>query len=131
MKLVDADAVIRKQRESMESLYAKSIPELMDHIGIDDGAMVYMLALENYAKTKQWYHYLKAVLEGASEVDTQPVVHGKWLNAGDWALAKCSECGEVYDASDEPCEKHFKLFGQSYRYCPNCGAKMDEGAIDG
>lgn len=127
MKLIDADEVIRKQRKSMECLHAKSIPEMVDHIGIDDDAIAYMLALENYAKVKQWYHYIKSVLDSAPEVDAQPVKHGKWLNAGgDWTLAMCSECGEEYDVSDEPCEKHFKLFGQFYRFCPGCGSKMDK-----
>lgn len=75
--------------------------------------------------------YDKAINEAYDRIsrepaaDVAPVGHGKWLNAGDWALAECSECGEVYDVSDNPCEEHFKLFGQFYRYCPNCGAKMD------
>ena len=61
-----------------------------------------------------------------AEVDAQPVKHGKWLNAGgDWTLATCSECGEEYDVSDEPCEEHFGLFEKFYRFCPGCGAKMD------
>lgn len=49
-------------------------------------------------------------------IDKMPVIHGKYLNAGgDWTFAMCNECGE-----------HFAQFGKFYRFCPNCGAKMDE-----
>lgn len=44
----------------------------------------------------------------------EPVRHGHWLSIGNTALAAC-QCGYITDRY------------KTYRYCPNCGAKMDEG----
>ena len=47
--------------------------------------------------------------------DVAPVVHGKWGDNGiaGSMLVKCSVCG-------------FDCGANSFSYCPNCGAKMDE-----
>ena len=69
---------------------------------------------------------LKA-LEVEHEADAAPVVRGEWVNfAGDFQTAECNKCGELYDASDHADEKHFAAFKQFYKYCPNCGAKMED-----
>lgn len=52
--------------------------------------------------------------------DVDPVRHGRWVPfhseaAGD--IQYCSACEIGFDAKTD--------------YCPNCGAKMDGGAIDG
>lgn len=58
-------------------------------------------------------------LNNAPTVDAVPVRHGKWLpeNRAMDAYWVCSCCGF-------PSEAHgaFKI----YKYCPNCGARMDE-----
>lgn len=57
-----------------------------------------------------------------------PVVHGEWLNTdGDYTSAACSICKTEYEvATEEEAEKGlWDAFICSYRYCPNCGAKMD------
>ena len=48
--------------------------------------------------------------------DVAPVVHGRWLY------------GDYYDIGDvcSECDWDSKMIHPSYRYCPNCGAKMDE-----
>lgn len=50
-------------------------------------------------------------------VDAAPVVHGEWrldlYTAKYGNPYRCSECKEEY--------------GDTYNYCPNCGAKMDGG----
>lgn len=62
------------------------------------------------------------------EIDTmpaanvQPVKHGKWeyyKNNGIFDTHKCTLCGEKYEMymDIEPTTK--------YKYCPNCGARMD------
>lgn len=56
--------------------------------------------------------------------DVVPVVHGKWIesanfDAGFWVCSKCRFVSEAIAAH--------KLYG----YCPNCGAKMDGGTVDG
>lgn len=48
--------------------------------------------------------------------DVAPVVHGRWtITKGMLENAVCSNCGI-----------HFQSYYEAYRYCPNCGAKMDE-----
>lgn len=61
-------------------------------------------------------------IKEAPTVDAEPVRHGRWVKkdphcAGLACLWNCSECGEESD-------------DEGYRYCPNCGAKM-EGGEDG
>lgn len=63
--------------------------------------------------------------------DVAPVVHGHWIPISDGAWAECNECGEGYDVSDNGAMTVFKLFCDFYKYCPNCGAKMDGGDPDG
>ena len=62
-------------------------------------------------------------------IDAVPVVHGRWEETGKVFVhsmydlfTKCSRCsfGHVRNEYQEP-----------YRYCPNCGAKMDGGADNG
>ena len=54
-------------------------------------------------------------LDEAPTVEAEPVVHGRWIEGK--SLEKCSICGK-------------KGFPE-WRYCPNCGAKMDGGNEDG
>lgn len=65
-----------------------------------------------------WMKYLK---EDAADV--APVVHGRWIEDHDYL--KCPECSVMvkwdfifYDIGN-------------WNYCPNCGAKMDGGDLDG
>lgn len=48
--------------------------------------------------------------------DVAPVVHGRWLY------------GDYYDIGDvcSECDWDSQITHPSYRYCPNCGAKMDK-----
>lgn len=48
--------------------------------------------------------------------DVAPVVHGRWLY------------GDYYDIGDvcSECDWDSQMTYPSYRYCPNCGARMDE-----
>ena len=65
--------------------------------------------------------------------DVVPVVRGKWLNIdGDYTFASCSICSEDYEvATEEEAERGlWGAFLSAYRYCPNCGAKMDEVSGD-
>ena len=48
--------------------------------------------------------------------DVAPVVHGKWtITMRLVENAVCSNCG-----------RYFQSYYEAYRYCPNCGAKMDK-----
>lgn len=52
------------------------------------------------------------VVDNCSSVDVAPVVHGRWIRAFDDEWQRCSVCN---------------ILGHSVaKFCPNCGAKMDE-----
>lgn len=70
----------------------------------------------------------KQLLKSVPAADVQPVRHGRWLEVKGFTGVEafgykeecvdgfvCSICGGEVDVS----EGHF-------RYCPNCGAKMEE-----
>ena len=71
----------------------------------------------------EYDHYTSGFDEAVTRVenfpaaaDVAPVQHGKWLYGGYYDIGDvCSECD--WDS---------KMTHPSYRYCPNCGAKMDE-----
>ena len=64
------------------------------------------------------YDDIEAAINNASTVDAVPVVHGLWIDENpDDSLdprMRCSVCTGV----ESPLIK--------WRYCPNCGAKMDD-----
>ena len=67
------------------------------------------------------YGYVDAKqIVDAPTVDAVEVVHGRWVDNGacgyKWAFY-CSKCGYI---DGYP-------FNDRHNYCPNCGAKMDEG----
>lgn len=57
--------------------------------------------------------------------DVVSVVHGRWERDadGDWYCTNCDEVVAICESGRE----------RTYRkpYCPNCGAKMDGGVVDG
>ena len=69
----------------------------------------------------------KEEIDQMPTVDAVPVRHGKFIGTEYDGYAdgypvyyewKCSECGCVFE-DEEP----------TYKYCPNCGARMDEDGI--
>ena len=65
-----------------------------------------------------------SLVQKAPVVDAVPVVHGRWERENirpKSYLRVCSACGKVAYFCGEGC---------SYKYCPNCGAKMDGGASE-
>ena len=62
--------------------------------------------------------------------DVAPVRRGEWLDLrGDYQTAKCSFCASQYEVTfcEESNGMLFDCFKRSYKYCPNCGAKMEVG----
>ena len=63
---------------------------------------------------------LLAAIDTIPAADVAPVVHGQWaVKEGLIENAICSKCG-----------RHFQSYYEAYRFCPNCGAKMDGGDSD-
>lgn len=78
----------------------------------------------SYCAPELWQdeEYVKAKIMKHPTVDAAPVVHGHWV-PDTWrgndvmsggSMATCSECGRGW------------LDTRRMRFCPNCGAKMDE-----
>lgn len=60
-------------------------------------------------------------IKNAPTIEAEPVRHGYWENANgrpNTYIRKCSVCGK---------EAYFCGRGCSYKFCPNCGCKMDKG----
>ena len=56
------------------------------------------------------------VIDAIPTAEVAPVVHGRWEKSG--SLLECQYCGEIYSQLGGNS-------GKSWKYCPNCGAKMD------
>lgn len=85
MRLIEADAVVEKQRSIMKTLYGGSIETLKEHMDIDDGYSVPIHTMESYSKAKQFYFGLKGILERTQTVDAVPVVRRR----------DCKHCREL------------------------------------
>lgn len=60
--------------------------------------------------------------------DVAPVVHGRWIDIyGCFETAECSRCHSQFEVTfdEEANGALWDGFNQFYRFCPNCGAKMD------
>ncbi len=67
---------------------------------------------------------MQDLIDNAPTVDAEPLRHGKWIAVDDEymdeTLYKCSECHEDFVTIDGMPAQNL------YKYCPNCGAKMQE-----
>lgn len=67
---------------------------------------------------------LKEVFSNQTETDVAPVRHGRWIDErskqGYGMTTRCSACGERSGIGGIESNRHKP-------FCPNCGAKMDEG----
>lgn len=68
---------------------------------------------------------LYSIVLNVIRIDAQPVKHGRFVfEKGDYINTvdgyRCTSCGETY---------HTKVpYFSEYKFCPNCGAKMDGDA---
>lgn len=70
----------------------------------------------------------KRMLADMPAADVAPVRRGHWLDlCGDYQTAKCSFCASQYEVTfgEESNGMLFDGFKRFYKYCPNCGAKME------
>lgn len=75
---------------------------------------------ENWGITRGEYKLINSVLFEFPTVDAVPARHGKWYELATYEGCevdlRCSNCGATVSG-----------FVQNYKYCPYCGARMDEG----
>lgn len=97
MRLISADAL-------RETMYHEAFETDTDMQKWDSGCWIRYKMFEN-------------ALENAPTIDAEPVKHGKWI----WeeCVYKCSECshkayGNILECMDG-----------TYKYCPNCGARLE------
>ena len=110
MRLIDADVLLEK----FADLEATALDMCRRHMYDDDLTMWRRWSVILVERTAYKYDAFNA-----PTIDAVPAKHGKWINRWSgcgsvWLEQSCSECGLTFE--DEPHE---------YKYCPNCGAKMD------
>lgn len=80
-------------------------------------------ALLKILKTATHFELMDAI-EDAPAADVAPVVRGRWEKSEcDWFelhVIKCSVCHEEWCFEEEG-----DVVAMHYKYCPNCGAKME------
>ena len=105
MRLIDADALMI-QYERIDWYSVSKRGGLMRGATSEDNPVIH-------------YYDGEEVIKNAPTIEAEPVRHGYWENANGRPktyIRKCSVCGK---------EAYFCGRGCSYKFCPNCGAKMD------
>lgn len=131
MRLVDADALVKELSGKYIIVPADEAARgVADFMGIqirqaiNNAPTVDAVPLEDYRSMEQTVHKLAQAL-----AEAEPVKHGRWINErvhnlhnGEQRNAReCSECGAIYFIYDMA-----NAIDEVPRYCPNCGARMDE-----
>ena len=126
MRLIDEDALkeyCAKAADVSKGLYET----VMDKIGHGESAESAIGAMAWFMQRERMYRH-----EIPSVIDAFEKEHGgksgTWVNTlGNYQVAECSECESWFEVCGEenPTQEIFNEFGKSYRFCPNCGAKMD------
>lgn len=92
------------------------------YINRDDVAQMLIEGILEDNSSPQYAEYIRLLVYSVPSADVAPVWHGKWIHPTEYGLNLpehyCSECG-TWEYSDT-----------ESKYCPNCGAKMDEGEND-
>ena len=73
------------------------------------------------------WNYYKHCIEAVPAADVVEVRHGRWIFT-EYEFFTCSVCGESYynGAESTAQAESYLNSGHTYKYCPNCGARMDK-----
>ena len=94
--------------------FPATVEEFMEQYKITDTEQVYTNGIELVPifRMKQWFEHQ------TTTADVIPIVHSEWVLGGyDDMYYICKRCGHKQS------EYYHK---PTAKYCPNCGAKMDE-----
>lgn len=102
MRLIDADDLMKKY----ELIHWYSVSKsggLMRGATSEDNPVIH-------------YYDGEEVIKNAPTIEAEPVRHCVWV------------CGDYYDVGDvcSECDLDSLISPCDYRYCPNCGCKMDK-----
>ena len=115
-RLIDVNDFMAKLKERHENIMQD--PEVSKH-------MKWCEAVHYGATTE--------IIEKMPTIEATPVVHGRWEKC--WQeksrhYFRCSNCQMAYmDGVSGAIAPEYG--SRAWRYCPNCGAKMDGGVSDG
>lgn len=104
----------------------------MDHHGSKHAIKIVMRTCDRMNKEAEQFYAPNG--NAASKREQLPEVraNGKWKNGTDYEyeFAYCSECGRTVFAdwcSHAEAREKVVNFHEKYKYCPECGAKMEGG----
>lgn len=80
MKLIDADALIKRISRNVHQLYDKTTEEWKEHIDLEDNKSIFMFSMEQYVKVKFAYNWLKGELQSEKPVDVEKEIRKKTLD---------------------------------------------------
>jgi len=95
---------------------------------IDVSNIKYLLDISEETAIEGREIVYKSMIDDIPTADVAEVKHGRWRNCYlDYTLAECSECKEMFDVCSEEkaTAELFDVFNRFYKFCPNCGARMD------
>lgn len=107
MRLIDADELFRELENIEDVFHRMGIREFDSY---NEGRIDGIINAEN-------------VVKSAPTIEAEPIRHGHWVDAEiqtfniSEPIEVCSECDTFF---------LLKHTGGGYKYCPECGAKMDE-----
>lgn len=75
----------------------------------------------HHGEADVFYSWSQNLIKDAPTIEAEPARHGWWYKPQEWQTKAykrlCSNCQDVA----------YYIGTGDYRYCPNCGAKMDGG----
>ena len=115
MPYIDRDAFIKFQRE----LYCKNCSR---RLGVKNGKLKEIYKIGEAACKAFELNDALDDLDDYPEADVAPVVHAHWIDSPN--IMECVVCSNCF--SDDLSAQVVAPPPADYKFCPSCGAKMDE-----